>query len=276
MNHTIAIQGFEGSFHQIAAQHYFGPALTLAPCATFTEVVRQVTCGEAHRGVMAIENSIAGSILPNYNLLQQNELQISGEVYLTIGQHLMALPGQSLADIREVHSHPMALLQCADFLSQYPHLRLVETEDTALSAKRIRDNQLAGVAAVAGRLAADLFEMDILAADIQSAKENYTRFLVVERPEDAQSPASPNKASLYFHTVNTPGSLVKVLSCIADHNINLSKLQSIPHPGRIWEYFILADLEFDRPEQFQAALHAVEQVAEGLRVLGVYQKGITY
>lgn len=273
---TVAIQGFEGSFHQIAARHYFGPTALTTPCATFGEVVRQVGSGTASHGLMAIENSIAGSILPNYNLLRKADLRVTGEVYLQIRQHLMALPGQQLEDIQEVHSHPMALLQCADFLNQHGHWRLVETEDTALSAQRIREGLRTGTAAVAGKLAAELFDLEILGKDIHSEKKNYTRFLVVARPENATAVAQPNKASLYFHTTHAQGSLAQVLIRIADQGINLSKLQSFPIPAKTWHYYFHADLEFDDPAQLEAALREMKPVTEGLEVLGVYHKGVTH
>ncbi|ALD22169.1 prephenate dehydratase [Hymenobacter sp. DG25A] len=276
MPHTIAIQGFEGSFHQIAARHYFGPAALTAPCATFGEVVRQVASGTAPYGLMAIENSIAGSILPNYNLLRQANLRVTGEVYLQIRQHLMALPGQQLADIQEVHSHPMALLQCADFLNQHGPWRLVETEDTALSAQRIREGLRTGMAAVAGKLAAELFGLEILEKDIHSEKKNYTRFLALARPENAAPVAQSNKASVYFHTTHAQGSLAQVLVRIAGQGINLSKLQSFPIPAKTWHYYFHADLEFDDPAQLEAALREIKPVTEGLEVLGVYHRGATY
>lgn len=272
----VAIQGFEGCFHQIAARHHFGAQVEVLPCATFGDVVRSVTEGTAGAAVMAIENSIAGSILPNYTLLRKSGLRVVGETYLHIRQHLMALPGQLPEDIREVHSHPMALLQCADYLNRYKHWRLVETEDTALSAQRIREGLRGGVAAVAGTLAAELHGLQILEADIHSEKKNYTRFLVVARPEDALTVEQPNKASLYFHTSHSQGSLAQVLVRIAELGINLSKLQSCPKPGSTWHYYFHADLEFDQPAQLDAALQAIAPVTEGLEVLGVYHKGQTH
>ena len=179
---NIAIQGFEGSFHQIAAQSYYGKQTTVECCASFAELVRKVKQQpDVDAGVMAIENSIAGSILPNYSLLKNSGLHINGEVYLQIKQQLMVLPGQTLEDIREVHSHPMALLQCMDFLEKYPHIKLVETEDTALSAKHVAQKKLKSTAAIAGKLAADLFGLDIIAPNIHTAKNNYTRFLAISR-----------------------------------------------------------------------------------------------
>ena len=277
MTQSVAIQGFAGSFHQLAAQHYFGPALgAVRPCATFGELVRQVSANEAGCGLMAIENSIAGSILPNYRLLQQAELRITGEVYLQIRQHLMALPGQTLADIREVRSHPMALLQCTDFLGRHPHWRLVEAVDTALSAQRIREAQQPGVAAIAGSLAAQLFGLDILAPDIHSAADNYTRFLVLERAAGPVPTETSNKASLCFHTAHHRGALADVLRCIAAHGISLAKLQSLPRPGTSWHYYYHADLEFAAPAAFHRALADLDEVAEHVRVLGVYRKGRTH
>ncbi|SNR52490.1 MULTISPECIES: prephenate dehydratase [Hymenobacter] len=273
---TVAIQGFEGSFHQIAARHYFGPTTQTAPCATFGDVIRQVAEGQTDAAVMAIENSIAGSILPNYTLLRKSGLRVMGEVYLRIQQHLLALPGQQLTDIREVHSHPMALLQCTDFLVKQPTWRLVETEDTALSARRIREGHQTGIAAIAGQLAAELFDLDIIAPSIQTEKKNYTRFLVIAKPENALAVEQPNKASLYFHTSHAQGSLARVLVRIADLGINLSKLQSFPKPGSTWNYYFHADLEFDHPDQFEAALREMQPVTESVQVLGVYHKGTTH
>ncbi|GAA3938406.1 prephenate dehydratase [Hymenobacter algoricola] len=275
MTSSVAIQGFAGSFHDVAARHYFGPATATAPCATFGEVVRRVADGTAGHGLMAIENSIAGSILPNYTLLRNAGLRVAGEVYLHIRQHLLVLPGQPLAAIREVHSHPMALLQCADFLGQHPW-RLVETEDTALSARRIREGQLTGVAAVAGARAAELYDLEILTPDIHAEPKNYTRFLVLARPADTPEAARPDKASLCFHTAHAQGSLARVLVCIAEQGINLSKLQSCPQPGSTWHYSFHADLEFDDPARLDAALRAIEPLTENVQVLGRYRRGATH
>ena len=278
MSSSVAIQGFAGSFHEIAARHYFGPATATVPCATFGEVVEQVAAGTVPYGLLAIENSIAGSILPNYTLLRQADLRIVGEVYLRIRQHLLALPGQQLTDIRAVHSHPMALLQCAGFLHPHPW-QLVETDDTARSARRLRDENQTGVAAVAGSRAAELFGLDILAADIHDEPRNYTRFLVLARA--AAEPTEPaetysDKASLYFHCAHTRGSLAGVLAAIADAGINLSKLQSCPRPGSTWHYYFHADLEFDAPAQLDAALRALRPLTEEVQVLGRYRRGQTH
>ncbi|SDY38407.1 prephenate dehydratase [Hymenobacter psychrophilus] len=269
----VAIQGFEGCFHQIAARRYFGAAVAVQPCATFGQLVAAVAEGVVAAGVIAIENSLAGSILPNYALLRRAGLRITGEVYLPIRQHLLGLPGQTLAEVREVHSHPMALLQCADFLGRHPHWQLVETQDTALSARHLRERPQPGRAAVAGELAAELFGLDILAPDIQTEPHNYTRFLVLHRAAAAPFEPRPNKASLYFEAPNVPGGLAQVLTAVAAQGVNLSKLQSCPRPGRTWHYYFHADLEFDEPAQLAATLAALVPLTDSLQVLGTYCRG---
>lgn len=271
----IAIQGYEGCFHQIAAQHYFGRDIDIVPCATFTEVISKARKKEVENGVMAIENSIAGSILPNYTLLQKSGLYVLGEIYLQIRQYLMALPGQKMEDIREVHSHPMALLQCMEFLNKHPQFRLVETEDTALSARHVRQKRMKHTAAVAGKLAAELFDLEILVPNIQTEKKNYTRFLVLTRPEDLVKELEPNKSSIYFQTSNTMGSLARILTRIAEEGVNLSKLQSFPIPGTAWTYYFHADMEFSRLEQFEKVIRQISPLTESLKILGVYKKGVT-
>ncbi|MEC5146687.1 prephenate dehydratase [Chitinophaga sp. 212800010-3] len=272
----IAIQGFEGSFHQVAAQGYFGKQTEVECCASFAELVKKVKQQpDVDAGIMAIENSIAGSILPNYTLIKNSGLHITGELYLQINQHLMVLPGQTLEDIREVHSHPMALLQCMDFLEKYPHIKLVETEDTALSAKHVRQKKLKSTAAIAGKLAAEIFELDIIAPNIHTVKNNYTRFLAVSRTPVA-APEDANKASVYFQTSHDRGCLAKVLTKIADAGINLSKLQSFPIPAKEWNYYFHADMEFDNTAHFEKALAKIEPLTEHLKVLGIYKKGKTH
>jgi prephenate dehydratase len=269
----VAIQGFKGSFHEVAARQYFGAAPALNFCATFGEVVAQVAEGRADAGLMAMENSLAGSILPNYLLLERNALTITGEVYLPIHQHLLVLPGTTLADVQAVHSHPMALRQCGDYLSQYPSWQLVETEDTGLSAQLLAERRTPGVAVVAGAQAAEAFGLHILAPAINDDPSNYTRFLVLERATEAQPVASPDKASLYFYTSHAPGMLARVLTLVASHGLNLSKLQSCPRPSQPWHYGFHADVEFEAPAQLAAVLAELPAVTEELRVLGTYQRG---
>lgn len=274
MPEKISIQGYEGSFHQIAAQEFFGKEVKVIPCATFREVVKIASNSkESDGGCMAIENSIAGSILPNYTLLQKSKLKITGEIYLQIHQNLMVNPGVLLEDIREVHSHPMALLQCMDFLEEHAPWKLVETEDTALSAKNLHQHRGRHIAVIASKLAAELFHLKIIAPKIQSNKNNYTRFLFVQpaAPENKEA----DKASINFHTDHSKGSLVKVLSKIAEEGINLSKLQSVPIPEKEWKYSFHADMEFDSMNQFENVMEKIKSLTESLTVLGVYKKGKT-
>ncbi|MCF1713627.1 prephenate dehydratase [Flavihumibacter sp. RY-1] len=269
----VSIQGYEGSFHQVAAQQFFGKDVEVIPCDTFREVVKIASSKkESEGGVMAIENSIAGSILPNYNLLQKSNLQVVGEVYLQIKQNLLVNPGVKLEDIREVHSHPMAILQCIDYLEKF-NWKLVETEDTALSAKHIHQKHNKHAAAIASKLAADLFDLEVLAPNIHTMKNNYTRFLILQRRDMVQEITDANKASVNFHTDHSRGSLAKVLTRIAEGGINLSKLQSFPIPGSDWQYSFHADMEFDSLEQFQGVIKEIEPLTVSLQVYGIYKNG---
>jgi len=271
---SVSIQGYEGSFHQVAAQQYFGKDVNVIPCATFREVVKIASnkkLGDA--GVMAIENSIAGSILPNYTLLQNNsKLKIVGEVYLPIKQHLLVNPGVKLEDIHEVHSHHMAIQQCMEYLDKF-NWKLVETDDTALSAKHVHQRKSKHIAAVASKLAADLFNLEIAAPNIHTQKSNYTRFLILKRIEEAGEIVDANKASINFETNHTKGSLAKVLSIIADEDINLSKLQSMPIAGTNFKYSFHADLEFSNVQQFHNAIEKMQALTEKIAVFGVYKNG---
>ncbi|MBO9682310.1 MAG: prephenate dehydratase [Flavisolibacter sp.] len=270
----VSIQGYEGSFHQIAAMEYLGNEVEVIPCDTFREVVKIASdTKQSDGGFMAIENSIAGSILPNYTLLQKSKLKIAGEIYLQIHQNLMVNPGVSMEDVREVHSHPMALLQCMDYLEKHPSWKLVETEDTALSAKHIHQHHSKHVAVIASKLAAELFNLKLIAPKIQSNKNNYTRFLFVQPLNTKNEEA--DKATINFHTDHSRGSLAKVLTKIAEGNINLSKLQSVPIPEQEWKYSFHADMEFDTIDQYEKVMEKIKPITESLTVLGVYKKGKT-
>ena len=269
----VSIQGYEGSFHQAAAQHFFGKNVGVIPCATFREVIKKATTkNEADAAVMAIENSIAGSILPNYNLLQNSNLVIVGEVYLKIKQNLLVNKGVKLEDIKEVHSHPMALLQCMDYLEKY-NWKLVEAEDTALSAKHIHQHKNKHTAAVASKLAAELYNLDVIAPGIENAKNNYTRFLILQKPGIIEIIKDANKASINFHTDHSKGSLVKVLNVIAAAGINLSKLQSFPIPGSNFKYAFHADLEFKSLDIFKESINKIQKLTESVKVYGIYKNG---
>jgi prephenate dehydratase len=271
----VSIQGYEGSFHQAAAQQFFGKEVEVIPCATFREVVKiAANPKESTGGVMAIENSIAGSILPNYSLLKKSNLTIIGEVYLQIRQNLLVNKGVALEDIREVHSHYMAIQQCLEFLDKY-NWKLVETEDTALSARHIHQHKSKHIAAIASKLAADLFDLDMIAPNIHTMKNNYTRFLVLQPQKLSEPIENANKASVNFHTDHSKGSLARVLTRIADMGINLSKLQSFPIPGSNWQYSFHADMEFDTVKQFENVIEAMKELTEEVKVYGIYRKGET-
>jgi prephenate dehydratase len=271
---SVSIQGYEGSFHQVAAQLYFGKDIHVIPCDTFREVVKlAANKKESDGGVMAIENSIAGSILANYNLLQKSNLKIIGEIYLQIRQNLLVNHGVKLEDIREVHSHTMALQQCYDFLDKY-NWKLVETDDTALSAKHIHQHKSKHIAAIASKLAAELYELDVIAPNIHTLRNNYTRFLILKPGDAAINIENADKASINFHTDHSRGSLARVLTKIADGGINLSKLQSFPIPGSDFKYSFHADMEFDSKEQFQQVIGDIKPLTESLDIFGVYKKGL--
>ncbi|HEX7902832.1 MAG TPA: prephenate dehydratase [Chitinophagaceae bacterium] len=270
----IAIQGYEGSFHQVAAQLFLGKDTEVIPCATFRDVIRiAANKKESDGGVMAIENSIAGSILANYNLLQKSNLKIVGEIYLQIRQNLLVNPGVKLEDIREVHSHTMALQQCYDFLDKYKW-KLVETDDTALSAKLVHQHKSKHIAAIASKLAADLYELDVIAPNIHTLKNNYTRFLILKREDGASPIEEANKASVNFHTDHSRGSLARVLTTIAEGGINLSKLQSFPIPGSDFKYSFHADMEFDSAEQFTKVIETIKPLTAEIKIYGVYKRGL--
>lgn len=273
MNTRVSIQGYEGSFHQVAAQQFFGKETEVIPCATFKEVIKIASNKkDSDGGVMAIENSIAGSILANYNLLQKSSLKIIGEIYLQIKQNLLVNPGVKLEDIREVHSHTMALQQCYDFLDKHKW-KLVETEDTALSAKHVHQHKSKHIAAIASKLAAELFDLEVLAPGIQTMKNNYTRFLMLQRQDAVHTVADANKASVNFQTDHSRGSLAKVLTKIAEGGINLSKLQSFPIPGSDFKYSFHADMEFDTIDQFENVVDEIRPLTEELKIYGVYKRG---
>jgi prephenate dehydratase len=273
MHKKVTIQGYEGSFHQVAARQFFGKNVEVIPCATFREVVR---IGEDTKvsdgGVMAIENSIAGSILPNYNLLQKSKLQVIGEVYLSISQNLLVYPGVKLEEIKEVHSHPMAILQCLDYLENQDW-KLVESDDTALSAKQVHQHKSKHIAAIASKLAAQLYDLDVITPDIHTLKNNITRFLIMVPVKQKIEIADADKASIYFQTDHSKGILSKVLAKIAQGGANLSKLQSMPIPGSTFKYGFYADIEFEQKKQLDKLLVELKSMTNSFKVFGVYKKG---
>lgn len=268
---SIAIQGYEGSFHQIAAFRYFGRDIETVACDTFRQVAASVKSGDADAGVMAIENSIAGSIIANYSILQDANLQVAGEVYLPIKQNLMVLPETELEDICEVQSHPMALLQCVDFLDTHPDWKLMESDDTALSARIIAEKKLHGTAAIASQLAAELFGLKIIVPEINTIKNNYTRFMILKRHDHHIAPDA-NKASMYFKTDHRSGALMRALSQL--DGVNMSKLQSYPISSEPWHYLFHIDIEFDCLDDYIINLERLQRVTEEVHVYGVYHNGL--
>jgi len=265
----IGIQGTQGSFHYEVAKNLFGEANEFVECMDFNDIPQLLKQKKIDKGVMAVENTIAGAILPNYALIDEYDLHIDGEYYLPIHHHLMALPGQKIDDIKEVWSHPMALLQCRKFFRNYPHIKLVEEKDTAEMAKIIQQRQLSGIGAIAGYEAAKLYELEIIAESIQTNQINATRFVVLDL-KNGQTKDKFNKASIRFKLSHEPGSLVDVLQIFKDYGLNMSKIQSVPIVDKPWEYAFFADLLIDDIKQYQIAMYKVAQRVIELKILGEY------
>lgn len=271
----VAIQGYPGSFHEIAARLYYnGTPVEVVPADTFEEVVSIVENNAgADAGMMAIENSIAGSLLYNYNLINRSSLQISGEIYLRIKQNLLALPGTKLTDLEEVHSHYMAIAQCKEFFKAYPPIKLVETKDTAESARYIAEHGLTKVGAIASKLAADLYGLEVLEEGIETNKLNYTRFIVLEHFMNVPHDKGFNKVSVSFAVSHRTGSLYRALKVLNDLDANMTKIQSTPIAGRPWEYLFFVDFLLDDPGKFGAVIQGLSETSLGLKILGKYKAG---
>lgn len=269
----VTIQGIAGSFHDIATRAYFGNDVEIVECPTFREQFNAMKKDPSLCGVVAIENTVAGSILSNYSLLRESEMRVVGEVKMHIAQNLAAPKGVTIEDIRSVESHPMALRQCEEFIDQYPNIKMVESDDTASSAKRVAQKNKAHVATICGELAAEIYGLDILARNIETNKKNYTRFLVLENQwvvdkKEAQKTAS--KASLVFSLPHQEGSLSKVLTILSFYDINLTKIQSLPVLGQEWQYLFYIDLTFDDYLRYKQSIDAIKPLTEELKVLGEY------
>jgi prephenate dehydratase len=271
MNITIAIQGIKGSFHHLVAQEYFGNDIAVDECLSFEELVDSLLSGKSDQAVMAIENSIAGPIIPNYALIDKNNLHIVGEYYLDIHQNLMALKDQEIDDILEVHSHPMALLQCMEFLKKYPNIKIVEDKDTAETARRIHKNQLKGIAAIASKTAANMYDLEILAPEIQTINNNMTRFVIVNKKENFVDENEINRASIKFELDHKRGSLAAVLNVMSDCKLNLTKIQSLPKIETPWKYSFFVDVTFEKYEDYAKAKALMTIMAEYFKVLGEYK-----
>lgn len=268
----IAIQGIRGAFHQEAAKIYFGKNIEIVECLTFNKLIETVELHMADCGIMAVENSLVGGILPNYALIRESSLHVIGEVYLRVVQNLLALPNQTLDSIYEVHSHPMALAQCEDFLQQKNNLNIISSNDTALSAKLIAEKGLKGVAAIASIEAAKEYGLSVLESSIESNKANYTRFMVLS-PKSNNKNLSGNKASIAFALPHKPGSLQNALQSFSTHNINLTMLHSLPQVGHCWEYYFHADLVFDQISNFERAYELLKKHTNYLKIIGIYNSG---
>ena len=271
----VTIQGIHGCYHDAAARNFFkDEEIETIPCETFPEMFNTLRNDASLYGIVAIENTIAGSILPNHELLRQSNLQIIGEYKMHISHVLAALPGDTLESITEVNSHPMALMQCEQFLQRHPHIKMVEKFDTAGSAREISEKHLAHHAAICGKYAAELYGLNILAEDIQTIKRNFTRFLIVADPATASDGASSrpqrNKASIVFTLPHTQGSLSKVLTIFTFYDINLSKIQSLPILGREWEYRFYINLTFSDYMRFKQSIDAVKPLINDFKILGEY------
>ena len=273
MNKIIAIQGAEGSNHHKVARDFYGENIQLKECMSFDALVARLLDGSATVGVMAIENTIAGSIIPNYALIDSNNLHIVGEEYLHIHHHLMALPGQTIKSIKEVWSHPMALLQCKEFFKNHPHIKLVEDVDTAEVAKRIAKENLKGIAAIAPKIAAEIFGLQVLEDNIQTIKDNSTRFVIVQIQKPTHSIEGVNKASLKFELSHKRGSLAAVLNVLSDCKMNLTKIQSLPVIETPWKYSFFVDVTFDEYTEYQKLVKIIDIMAEDFKILGTYKNG---
>lgn len=268
--------GGYGTFHEIAALHFFKDEdVEIITSNSFDDLFRLMKQGGAHYAISAIENSVAGSILPNYQLIHDSDLMITGEIYLRVCQNLVALPGQSIGDLREVYSHPMAILQSKPFFDRYPHIRLVDGRDTASCMRDISVNGLKGVGAIGSRLAAEKYDLEILSASIETNKRNYTRFLILTDKDrlDEETPVKSDKSSISFALEHEIGSLSKVLSIFSYFNLNLSKIQSFPIIGKEWEYLFYVDLEFSDEEKYRQSLVSVSPFISDLKIMGSYRKG---
>lgn len=275
----VAIQGVSGAFHEIAAREFFyGEEIEIVPCLTFKELFKEVMLQNDLIGIVAIENTIAGSLLQNHNLMRESGCKIVGEHKLRIQHHLAVLPGQELETITEVQSHPIALMQCEDFLERHKHLIAVECEDTALAAQEIAERQVKGRAAICSKLAAEMYGLKIIAEEIETNKRNFTRFLIVAKPELADELIKDSvldKSSVVFTLPHQSGSLSHVLSVLSFYNMNLTKIQSLPILGREWEYQFYINLTFDDYVRYRQSLDAIRPLTGDFIILGEYKEAPT-
>jgi len=275
MNAKVAIQGVKGSYHEQAAINYFGEAIEVVDCQTFPAFFEAMGNYDLDYGVMAIENTVAGTILSNYNLLKQSPLTIIGEVYVRIEHQLMALPGQTLQDISQVKSHNMAILQCTNFFAGKKWIELMDASDTALIARQIAQQKTKGLGAIASKRAAEINGLTILAQNIENNPRNFTRFFVLQKITNGKELPfkDNNKISFGFHLDHRPGSLAQVLSTFSYYRLNLTKIQSMPLVGREWEYYFHIDVEYDEVQVIKDCIAAIQHYISDLNYLGIYKRG---
>ena len=275
----VAIQGVSGAFHEIAARQYFeGEDIEILPCSTFKDLFKALAEDNTLLGIVAIENTIAGSLLQNHNLLRESGCMIVGEHKLRIEHNLVALPGQKLEELEEVYSHPIALMQCEDFLDEHNYMKAIESEDTALSAKEINDKKLTKRAAICSSLAAEKYGLEIMAKGIETNKRNFTRFLIIAEPTLAEKMTNGtllDKSSLVFTLPHEEGSLAKVLSILSFYHVNLTKIQSLPIIGSEWEYQFYINLTFDDYTRYRQSLDAIRPLTKDFQLLGEYKAAVT-
>ena len=273
----VAIQGIKGSFHEQAVYRFYEkeglPKPEVVECLSFADLYKRMDEGAADAAIMAIENTVSGGLLPNFELLRKHNRKIKGEVFLRIKQNLMALPGQKIEDLKEVRSHYMAINQTRQYFDAYPGIRLVEYGDTASSAADIAKEGVKGVGAIASDLAAEIYGLEIIAESIETYKQNFTRFLILD--DDFQVDQSKiNKASMCFTLPHKPGSLTHVLTILSFYDMNLTRIQSLPIPGQEWQYFFYVDIKFENYERYTQALSAVKPLMTDLNILGEYEAAI--
>ncbi|MCK5065851.1 MAG: prephenate dehydratase [Bacteroidales bacterium] len=274
MTKKIAIQGGYGAFHEIAAHHYFeNEEIEILPRNTFRDMVITLKDRQCDYGIMAIENSLAGSIIPNYNLIINSSMHVNGEIYLRIKQNLVALPGVKITELKEVYSHPMAILQCQNFFDKHSDIRLIESIDTAMSAADVAEKGARDTGAISSRMAAEKYGLEIIAESIETNKKNYTRFLILAENGIVIPPEEVSKASIFFTVAHKFGSLSKILSILSYYEINLAKIQSMPIPGKDWEYMFFVDVEINDYDMYKRSLEAIGPFTPSLGILGEYRKG---
>jgi prephenate dehydratase len=271
MNSKVGIQGIKGSFHHQVALEYFNKNVEVDECLSFETLVDNLLSNKSKLAVMAIENSIAGSIIPNYALIDKNNLHIIGEYYLDIIQNLMVLKGQNLDEILEVHSHPMALLQCMEFLKKHPSIKLVEDKDTAETARRIHQNQLKNIAAIGSKVAAEMYDLEVIAPEIQTVNNNKTRFFIISKQKELIAKENSNKASIKFELDDTPGNLATVLNVMTNCKLNLTKIQSMPIIETPFQYSFFVDVVFAKYKHYEKAIKILELMTTHFKVLGEYE-----